>query len=317
MLHILNVEPDDYSPEARDILTSFAKLDERVLSREELIASIHHYDGLIVRLGHRIDRSVLEHAEKLQFIATATTGLNHIDLKEAQRRNIEVICLKGEREFLDTIHATAEHTWGLVLALLRHIPVAVQHVHDFGWNRDRFKGRELFDRTIGIIGYGRLGSRVAQYALAFGMHVLAYDPAVNTGAPGVTFVAFEEVLKNADIVSLHVPYEEATLKLIGDRELAFMKQDAYLVNTSRGEILDETALLVALTDHRLAGAALDVLCGENSDRPDWSVHAPLIRYARDHENLIITPHIGGATYDSMRKTEIFIAENIKKRFQRS
>ncbi len=309
---ILNVEPEAYSTEAREIITSVATLDEIALSREALIASIHQYDGLIVRLGHTIDRTVLQHAHRLKFIATAVTGLNHIDCEEAAKRQIAVLSLKGERAFLDTISATAEHTWGLILALLRALPSAAEHVKQFGWNRNLFKGQELCGRTLGIVGYGRLGTKVAHYANAFGMRVLACDPAVSSGPAEVKFVSFEDVLTQADIVSLHVPYNQTTVHLIGQRELALMKPGAYLVNTSRGEILDEDALLHALKNGHLAGAALDVLSGETCTQAEWMKRHPLISYAREHAHIIITPHIGGATWDSMAKTEIFLAQKIKK-----
>lgn len=310
-LRILNAEPEDYSPEARRILQSVAQLEELALSREALLAGIAQYDGLIVRLGHRIDRELLDRATRLRFVATPTTGLNHVDVAAAQERGIAVLSLKGEREFLDTVTATAEHTWGLLLALIRQIPEAAQHVQDGGWNRNLFKGRDLCNQTLGIVGYGRLGSKVGRYAQAFGMTVVTYDPAQPPLPPGVVFVPLDELFTRSDIVSVHVPYDAATRNLIGVRELGLMKTGAYVINTSRGEVLDEQALLEALEAGHLAGAALDVLCGEYSGQPDWMRYDLLIRYARTHPNLLITPHIGGATYDSMHKTECFLAQKIR------
>lgn len=314
MFSILNVEPNEYCEEARRILQECAVVTEALLSRAELLARISEYDGLILRLGHRIDREVFAAASRLKFVATNTTGLNHIDVEEAQRRGIEVISLRGERAFLNTVTATAEHTWGLLLALIRHIPDAYQHVRARGWERDCFKGIELSGRTLGVIGYGRLGSKVAQYGIAFGMRVLANDITMFPPQPGLEFVTLDDALRQSDIVSLHVPCAPSTFDLIGQRELALMKPGAYFVNTSRGEILNEDALLNALDSNHLAGAALDVLRGENIGDPDWMRHDRLIEYARTHSNLLITPHIGGATADSMAKTERFIAQKIRARF---
>ncbi len=315
MISILNVEPEAYSEDARRILQECAVVTEMPLSREALIARISEYDGLIVRLGHLIDIEVIAAAHRLKFIATATTGLNHIDVEEAQRRGIEVISLRGERAFLDTVTATAEHTWGLLLALIRHIPDAQRHVQAGGWERNRFKGIELSGRTLGVIGYGRLGSKVAQYGLTFGMRVLANDIETFPPQPGIEFVSLDEALRQADVVSLHVPCVPATFDLIGRRELTIMKPDAYLLNTSRGEVLNEDALLDVLNSGHLAGAALDVLRGENIAQSEWTQHDRLIAYAHSHSNLLITPHIGGATSDSMAKTERFIAQKIRARCQ--
>jgi len=309
-IRILNCEPKGYSREALKVLQQFADVDEIACDRRELIARIGAYDGLIVRLGHAVNREVMEVAPRLKFIATATTGLNHIDLVEAERRNIAVISLKGEREFLDTIYATAEHAWALLLALLRRLPASTQSVLSGQWNRNVFKGQELHGKTLGILGYGRLGSTLARYGLAFGMKVLAHDPYVNEFEEGVTAVSLETLAKESEVVSLHVPCCEETIGMIGRSVFALMKRGSLLINTARGEVLDESALLAALREGHLGGAALDVLCGENSDDPAWIRNDTLIQYAREHQNLIITPHIGGATQESMSATEEFMAQKI-------
>ncbi len=307
---ILNVEPEDYAPRARQILQEVATLHERPLDRASLLRELPHYDGLIVRFRHTLDREVLAANPRLQFIATATTGLDHIDQAAAQEHSITILSLKGETDFLRTIHATAEHTWALLLALLRNLPAAVEAVRQGGWERQHFRGNELHGTLLGIVGYGRIGEKVSRYAEAFGMRVLAYDPYrhdIPSSVPrGATLDA---VLVAADVVSLHVPLNDQTSGLLGARELAMMKPGALLINTARGALLDEAALLAALTSGHLGGAALDVLCDEASLGP--AATHPLIAYARTHPNLLITPHIGGATYESMAKTEIFIAEKIR------
>lgn len=313
---ILNVEPEDYCAKAREILRSFAEVEEECLTRLELISSIGKYDGLIVRLGHRIDKEVLSRASLLKVIATATTGLGHIDVSEAEHRDISIISLKGERRFLDTVHATSEHAWGLLLALVRKIPSATNHVIGGGWDRNQFKGMELANHSLGIVGYGRLGSIVARYGLAFGMKVMAYDTLEKERFDDIQFVGFEELLSLSDIISLHVHLDETTRGLISTDEFNIMKHGCLLINTSRGEIIDESALLKALNNGRIGGAALDVLSNETQYESIWSESNPLIKYAKNHDNLIITPHIGGATRESMKRTEIFIAEKLSRFFSR-
>lgn len=308
---IINAEPEGYSLAAREILSLFAELRDEPLSRDDLLARLPGAYGLIVRLGQRIDEELLAAAPDLRFVATATTGLNHIDLVAAEGRGISVISLKGEAEFLDSVTATAEHTWGLLLALVRFLPDAVRHATAGEWDRNLFKGRELSGLTLGIVGYGRLGRIVAGYGKAFRMRVLAADPRPISVDTSVEYASLEEVLEKSDVVTLHVALNSETAGLIGSEQFSRMKQGAYLVNTSRGEILDEKALLAALVDQRLAGAALDVLSDEVQSRARWSMEHPLLAYARRHRNLLITPHVGGATTDAMHKTEVFIAEKIK------
>ncbi len=310
MLRLLNTEPEDYSAEALAVLQGFAEVDARPLSRAELISSIGEYEALIVRLGHKIDQEILDQAGNLKVIVTATTGLNHLDMDALKTRNIDVLCLRGEREFLNNITATSEHCFALLLSLVRHLPRAHQSVMNATWERDDFKGSELAGKTIGIIGYGRLGLIVARYAKAFGMEVLVHDIDVQAGED-VCSVSRSELLARSDIVSLHVNYSKETHHLIDAQCFEAMKQGALFINTARGEIVDEGALLSALQSGHVGGAALDVLQGENGLEEDWVNTDPLIQYAKTHDNLIITPHIGGATYDSMVKTEIFMAQKLK------
>lgn len=306
---ILNAESTGYSRKALEILQQCGAVENADLNRKELQKRIGNHDALIVRLGHQIDAEILGAAPKLKAIVTATTGLNHIDLTETAKRDIVVLSLRGEREFLETISATAEHTFGLILALIRKIPAAYCDVTGGQWQRDNFKGIELAEKTIGIIGYGRLGKIVARYAAAFGMNILAHDPQPSNE---VRFVSLDQLLQQSDIVSLHAAYTPETENLIDATCFSWMKQGAYFINTARGEIVDESALLHALQTGHIAGAALDVLRGEYSNHTHWMKKDPLIRYAQKNDNLIITPHIGGATSDSMEKTEIFMAKKLKK-----
>jgi D-3-phosphoglycerate dehydrogenase len=312
---ILNLEPEGYSPRAWKILKSFSRVENGPLTHQELLDCISEYDAIVVRLGHKIDNQVLKKATRLKVIASATTGLNHIDCNYAKIKEIAILSLQGETQFLDSIPATAEHTWGLVLSLVRHIPASMQHVCNYGWDRDAFKGSELFGKTLGIIGYGRLGKKVARYGIAFGMQVLAYDNKQFDTEANVNLVPMRKLLSCSDIVSLHIPYNASTHAFIGRDEINTMKPGSLIVNTSRGEVIDEAALLKSLKEGHLVGAALDVMSGENSGNPLWMNTDPLITYAKKHGNLLITPHLGGCTCESMEKTEVFIVKKLKKYFE--
>jgi len=307
--HILNLEPDNYSAEASAILQSLGRVDGGPLTRRELLERIGDYEIIIVRLAHQVDREMLDRAERLKAILTATTGLDHIDMAYAESKNITVLSLRGETEFLRGIPATAEHTWALFLALVRRIPSAFQSVLAGEWERDRFKGHDLAGKTLGILGLGRIGEMVARYGQAFGMRVIAYDPYRRDWLPGVERAGeMETLLRQSQVLCVHVPLNEETTNLLGAAELAQLPPGAVLVNTARGQVLDESALLNALESGRLAGAALDVICDERAKGPNRS---PLVQYARTHDNLLITPHIAGATYESMAATEIFMARKLK------
>ncbi|HEY3344595.1 MAG TPA: NAD(P)-dependent oxidoreductase [Anaerolineaceae bacterium] len=308
VLRILNLEPENYSAEARGILETLGKVADGPFTRTTLLESLPNYDVLIVRLAHQIDREVLTFASRLKAIVSATTGLDHIDEEYAAQRGIVVLSLHGEIDFLRSIPATAEHTWGLLLALVRSLPYAYQSVLAGEWDRDRFRGHDLAGKTLGIIGLGRIGEKVARYGQAFGMRIVAYDPFCNDWMRGVEHTAhLEDVFSQANALSIHVPLGPSTVWLVSKPLLDLLPEGAVLINTARGEVVDEDALLDSLRSGRLAGAALDVIWGER--RTDWN-ESPLLDYARSHTNLLITPHIGGATVESMAATEIFMARRL-------
>ena len=310
MIKILNAEPSNYSSEARRILLSIGELHESCLARDELLKCLGGFDVLIVRLGIQVDRDLISSGRRLKAIVTATTGLDHIDTEAASKQGVAVLSLKGESEFLRSIYATAEHTWALLLALTRNIPAAAASVKRGEWNRDLFRGTELFGKILGIVGYGRIGQGVGAYGQTFGMHTMAYDPGKVDFPPQVDKCdSLKNLLNTADVISLHVPLNENTKALMNYAEFEMMKKGALLINTSRGGVVNEEALLKALETGALGGAALDVVEGE-STFADGKTRL-LVEYAKLHSNLIITPHIGGATFESMEKTEIFMANKLK------
>ncbi len=307
---ILNAEPENYSPQALEILQGVGQVRQAALSRAELLSALAEVDALIVRLAFQVDEEVFAAAPHLRVVVSATTGLDHIDLAAAERHGVRVLSLRGEVDFLRSIPATAELTWGLLLALTRNIPSAFSSVLDGEWQRDRFKGHDLKSKRLGILGLGRIGHMVARYGLAFGMQVYAFDPQPLKWEEGVERVfSMNHLLTQVNVLSIHVPLNPSTTGLIGLEELMLLPPGALLINTSRGNILDESALLQALESGILAGAALDVLSNERSGTLTVS---PLVEYARTHSNLLITPHIGGATYESMAITEIFMAQKLRE-----
>ena len=306
---ILNAEPSGYSAKAHALLSQVGIPVEKEMTRAELLRELPKYDVLIVRLGHQVDREVIEAGLNLKAIVSATTGLDHIDVESAQARSISVLSLKGETDYLRDIRATAEHTWALLLGLLRRLVPASLAARSGDWNRDAFRGRELQDQDIGIVGLGRIGQMIARYGQVFGMEVGAFDPYTREWTDGVWQAStLEQLLTSSTVLTLHVPLNNETRGMIGPTELQQLPRGAVLINTSRGQLIDETALVKSLEIGHLAGAALDVIAAErDSDRLQKS---PLLDYAKKFDNLLITPHIGGATYESMAKTEIFMARKL-------
>jgi D-3-phosphoglycerate dehydrogenase / 2-oxoglutarate reductase len=300
-LSVLIAESKAFSHRAAETIRATGHVLFMQATRNQLLRSLRDIDVLWVRLGHRIDAEVMNAAPRLRYILSATTGLNHIDLVEAERRGIEVISLRGETDFLRDVHATAEHTVALILAMLRKLPAATLSAVLGAWERERFRGEELYGKTVGIVGYGRLGRMVAPLLHAFGARVVANDRKSTLPAA----VPLDQLLWEADIVSLHVSFDESLRGFFGRKQFTRMRPHSWFVNTSRGELVDEDALIEALRSGHLAGAALDVVSGENN--ADLSTH-PLVLYAREHPNLILTPHIGGCTTESLEKAELFLAE---------
>lgn len=270
---------------------------------DEVLASVN---VILAPLGYLCGKDKIGRCNSLKVIGSNTTGHPHIDVDYARVKGISVVTLKYERNFLDTITPTAELTWGLLIALTRNMFPAVASTRQGKWNRRPFPGKKMLSRmSIGIVGLGRLGYKVAQYALKFEMDVSYYDPNVSSGYPGLKKKAtLKELVSGCDVVTVHVPHEKQNEGMFDDEILASFKKGAYFVNTSRGELVDHQAFLRALTSGHLAGAAIDVFEGEfDLDFGSSFNQHPLWVYAQEHDNLIITPHIGGSTLDAWGDTE--------------
>ncbi len=268
-------------------------------SREELLARIGEYHGLIVRSATKVDAELIEAARSLQVIGRAGVGVDNVDLAAATRRGIVVINSPEG----NTV-STAEHTLAMMLALARRIPQAyVSLVREGKWERSRFVGTQLFGKTLGVIGLGRIGSEVAQRAVALGMKVLAYDPLVNEERAkrvGVTLATIEEICKAADFITVHTPLIRETEGLIGRREFDLMKPGVYVINCARGGIIDEAALYDAIKSGKVAGAALDVFAQEPP------MENPLLTL----EQVIATPHLGASTHEAQVSVAVDVVRSV-------
>ena len=271
-------------------------------ARGELLEWLPEADGLIVRSETRVDRTLLAAGPRLALVARAGAGVDTIDVSAATEAGIVVLNTPAA----NTI-AAAEQTFALLLAHVRHVSAAHDSLRDGRWSRTPFIGTELYGKTLGIIGLGRIGSAVAARANAFGMRVLAYDPFVpqaRADALGVALRPLDDVLARADVVTLHVPLTPQTERLIGARALAVMRPGAMLVNCARGGVVDEEALLAALDGGRLAGAALDVVAVEPP--PPGGSATRLHR----HPKVLATPHLGGSTHEALARIATELARDI-------
>lgn len=260
---------------------------------------IGEFDGIVIRSGTRLDSDLIARATRLRVIGRAGIGVDNVDVEAATRRGI-IVCNAPQSNVI----AAAEHTVALMLAVARRIPQAHASLVGGRWERSRFSGSELYEKTLGILGFGRIGRLVAARARAFGMRVVAYDPYVSNerfrelgaeraGRP-------EDVYRQADFVSLHLPRTPETEGMVGTEAFAQMRDGAYLVNCARGELVDLDALCAALDSGKLAGAALDVFPDE-----------PLTEHRLfGYENVVVTPHLGASTAEAQDRAGVQTAEQV-------
>lgn len=297
MWRILVTEP--LAAEGLDALRGEAIVDINTeLTADQLIRAIGSYDSLLVRSKTRVTADVIAAGKRLGVIGRVGTGVDNVDLDAATRRGIVVV----NAPYGNTV-SVAEHTLAMMLALARHIPRADASLRGGHWEKQAFEGVQLRGKVLGIVGLGRIGAAVARRALGLEMRVICHDPLVTperAAQMGAQWAPSEELLRSADIISLHLPDSHQTRALIGERELALMKPSAYLINCARGSLVDEDALYQALQSGRLAGAALDVFAQEPP--PD----SPLLHCDR----VILTPHLAGSTAEAQRDTAVEVAQGV-------
>lgn len=273
--------------------------------REELLDAVKDVDAIYCTLNEKIDKEVMDRAEKLKVVGTMSVGVDHIDVEYATSRGIYVIHTPGV--LTETV---ADHAWALLLATARRIVEADKMIRDgewrIPWAPTMMLGYDLYGKTLGVIGVGRIGSAVARRAKGFNMKVLYYDIVRREDLErelGIKYVELDELLRESDFITLHVPLTPETKGLIKERELKLMKRTAILVNTSRGAVIDQRALTKALREGWIAGAGLDVF-----EKEPIPVDDPLLKL----DNVILTPHIGSASHDTRNKMAEYVAEGIIK-----
>lgn len=316
MITTLVAESHNYSNKALKIYKSLGRVllvkkDGNIPNKKQILNKINI---LVIRNLTQVDKKLINSMPKLKIVASPTTGLNHIDVDYLNKKKIKLISLRGQTKFLEKITSTAEHTIALMLSLIRHIPWVFDEVKKGKWPREDFLGNQLKDKTIGILGYGRLGKIVARYCKAFNMNIISYDPNVEKDVMlknGVKKVGFEELFKRSDIVSIHVLLTKKTKNLVKEKHIRLMKKNALLINTARGEIIEKDAIYKALKNKWIKGVAIDVMWDERKDGSHLKMN-PLWKYAKANKNLLISSHLGGASYESVRETENFIANLVKE-----
>jgi D-3-phosphoglycerate dehydrogenase len=270
------------------------------LKGAELADAIASADAVLVRSATQITRESLARANGLKVIGRAGVGVDTIDVDAATERGIAVLTAPAG----NTISA-AELTFALTLALARRVAAADRSMKAGQWDRKSFSGSELYGKTLGLVGAGRIGGEVAKRARAFGMHIIGYDPFLTADRAmslGIERSELDDVLRRADVISLHVPLTESTAGLLGDRELGLMKPTAMIVNAARGGVVREDSLVRALKEKRIAGAALDVF-----EQEPLPADHPL----RALDNVVLTPHLGASTAEAQQNVAVEIAEAVR------
>jgi len=295
---------DPLSKEGIQILEEHVEVDVRPdISPEDLVAAIGEYDGLVVRSRSKVTAEVIEAANNLKVIGRAGVGVDNIDVDKATEKGIIVL----NAPHGNTI-STAEHAIAMLTSLARNIASASCSVKQGEWNRSSFTGVELNKKTLGIVGLGRIGSEVARRTRAMGMKIIAYDPYVGAEQAeklGVEKVTFEELIQNADFITLHLPMSSNTRHLIGEKEFKNMKKGVRIINCARGGLVDEKALCQAIKDETVAGAALDVFEKEPPSGCEFL----------EFDNVIVTPHLGALTREAQTNVALQVAEQVAKALQ--
>jgi len=278
------------------------KINRTSLTKEELKQKVSGSDAVISYLTDRIDQDIIDRGTKLKIIANYGAGFNNIDVTYASERGIWVTNTPN------VLHeTTADLTWAMILGAARRIVSADRYTREGkfqGWGAKLFLGRDVHEKTLGIIGLGEIGRSVARRAIGFNMRTLYHQrnrlPKEEEKKLNAEHVTFEQILRESDFLTLHVPLTEETEYMIGNDEIALMKKTAYLIHTARGKIIDDYALVAALREGRLAGAALDV----------YEAEPELTEGMRELDNLMILPHIGSASFETRDKMALLVADNI-------
>jgi len=293
---------DPLNPEAFEELKSVPGFEVTLKSgmdEEELIKTIPEFNAAVVRSATKITKNAIEVASNLEIIVRAGIGLDNIDVAAAQEKGIQVANTPAA-----TSVSVAEHTFGLMIATVRNHGQANLSMKQHKWEKKALSGTELYEKTLGIIGIGRIGQEVAKRALAFGMKVIAYDVVQAQTDLDMQQLSWEELLSQSDVITLHLPLTEKTKHMISDQEFEKMKEGVIIINASRGGTIDEQALLRALQSGKVRAAAIDVF--EQEPPEEFSLI--------DHSNVIATPHIGAAAKEGQKRAGMEVVTILKEKF---
>lgn len=280
-------------------------------SYDEVLQKIDRYDGIIIRSRIPLDKNFLENAKNLKFIARVGAGMENIDLNAAKDLGIELInSPEGNRD------SVAEHVVAMLLILMNRLFIASIEVKNGIWKREENRGDELLGKTFGIIGYGNMGKATAKRLSGFGVKVIFHDILPDLGDEFATQVSLETLQKEADILSLHIPLDNSTKYLVDENFISKMNKNFYFVNTARGKNVNTSALVKAIKNGKILGAALDVLEYEKSsfENLDSSLDNEDLQFLLTSEKVIVTPHIAGWTHQSKEKLAQFIVDKIVAKF---
>ncbi len=281
-----------------EVVSQIKKLGNVSYKPTDLNSALKDADALIVRSATKVTKELLTHAPKLKLVARGGVGLDNVDQVACKERNIKVLNTPGA-----STNAVAELALGVMISLLRNVAKAHHQLKNKVWDKKSLTGQEIAGKTLGVIGFGRIGASFAQKAHALGMHILAYDPNPRQ-TPGVSFVSLDELFSKSDVISLHTVLVPATRHMLNKESISKMKKGAYVINLARGELIDEEALFEALKSGHLGGAALDVYSQE-----------PYSGKLLELENVCLTPHIGAATKEAQGRIGAELVDILRKELQ--
>jgi D-3-phosphoglycerate dehydrogenase / 2-oxoglutarate reductase len=316
-VRVLFTEPEAYDQSLRAHVPSDWKCTFKSFAGEmELVkwVTVNDYHIVFGRLGLALSSSFFRANSSIKIVATPTTGLDHIDLKAAENAGVRVLSLRGELELLRQITSTAEHAWALLLACNRRIPSLVHQTRAGSWARGSLELHQISRHTIGIIGFGRLGRMVADYARAFRMHVIACDPYVSKDQIpfDVEHASLGDLLSKSDHTVLTAAYSAGDPEILGREQVLSMKFGSTFINVSRGELVNEAALVEALDLGIIRAVGIDVLSGDSRWACGEQVESPLIEKSRKTDRVLVTPHVGGYALEAVKETRLFMVQRVNQ-----
>lgn len=303
-MSILILEKKDYSKKAIQI---YQKIDDVIFFHKKIDKS--KVRTIVCRLSYHLNSNFLSKFKNLSYILSPTTGLNHINLRYCKKKRIKILSFKKSKNLIKNVSSTAELNFGLIIQLVRNINRSVNStLRTKKFQREKFKGNELKNKVLGIIGFGRVGKKIYKYGKAFGMKILISDKKKFLSKSQVDLT---KLLKNSDIISINIDSEK---KILNKKNIEKLNPNSYIINTSRGEVVDEKAIYNSLLKKKIAGYASDVLYYKY-EKKDIS-KSFIFKASKKKLNVLITPHIGGCTLEAMQFTETILAKTFKKNYKK-